>query len=405
MAYNRRLLYTKTVPSWDTPSGDLGAVIQNGNPITSIQLSASNDPASEMEYTVTSGSLPTGLTLSLSGEISGTLTGYSSSETVNFSITATDAEGESLERSFFLNVLPEYQIDYLVIAGGGSGGNDHGGGGGAGGYRTSYGTSGANSTPESSITTISGQNIYTITVGSGGASAPAVRAGEAPRGHNGTDSSIGSLITSIGGGGAGGSNQSPYNSGLNGGSGGGSSGYGDTPHPAGSGTANQGFDGGIGTNNSPYQGGGGGGAGAPGYNSNYYFSSTTGIYPDGGDGLASTITGTTVTRAGGGGGGISYVGDGRFGDGGAGGGGRGANSVSAGVSGVTNTGSGGGGAVRYTNDAGGGVSGPTGAGGSGVVILRMPTSNYSGTTTGSPSVTTDGADTILTYTGSGTYTA
>jgi hypothetical protein len=47
----------------------------------------------------------------------------------------------------------------------------------------------------------------------------------------------------------------------------------------------------------------------------------------------------------------------------------------------------------------------TGNGGSGVVILRMPTSNYSGTTTGSPTVTTSGSDTILKFTGSGSYTA
>jgi hypothetical protein len=35
----------------------------------------------------------------------------------------------------------------------------------------------------------------------------------------------------------------------------------------------------------------------------------------------------------------------------------------------------------------------------------MTTSNYTGTTTGSPTVTTDGTDTILTFTQSGTYTA
>jgi len=46
-----------------------------------------------------------------------------------------------------------------------------------------------------------------------------------------------------------------------------------------------------------------------------------------------------------------------------------------------------------------------GSGGSGVVILRMPTANYSNTTTGSSTVTTDGTDTILTYNSSGTYTA
>jgi hypothetical protein len=37
--------------------------------------------------------------------------------------------------------------------------------------------------------------------------------------------------------------------------------------------------------------------------------------------------------------------------------------------------------------------------------LSLPTSNYSGTTTGSPTVTTNGSYTVLTYTSSGSYTA
>ena len=44
------------------------------------------------------------------------------------------------------------------------------------------------------------------------------------------------------------------------------------------------------------------------------------------------------------------------------------------------------------------------SGGSGIIILRMATSDYSGTTTGSPTVTTISSDTILTFTGTGTYT-
>jgi hypothetical protein len=40
-----------------------------------------------------------------------------------------------------------------------------------------------------------------------------------------------------------------------------------------------------------------------------------------------------------------------------------------------------------------------------VVILSIPTSSYTGTTTGSPTVTTSGANTILTFTSSGSYTA
>jgi hypothetical protein len=39
------------------------------------------------------------------------------------------------------------------------------------------------------------------------------------------------------------------------------------------------------------------------------------------------------------------------------------------------------------------------------VVLRMATSNYTGTTSGSPSVTTSGSDTVLTFNGSGSYTS
>ena len=62
--------------------------------------------------------------------------------------------------------------------------------------------------------------------------------------------------------------------------------------------------------------------------------------------------------------------------------------------GTVNTGGGGGGSVAST-----------GAGGSGVVIISVPTALYSGTTTGSPTVTTSGSDTIIKFTSSGSYTA
>jgi hypothetical protein len=69
------------------------------------------------------------------------------------------------------------------------------------------------------------------------------------------------------------------------------------------------------------------------------------------------------------------------------------------VAGTVNTGGGG----------GGGSASPGGngaAGGKGVVILSMPDANYSGTTTGSPTVATGvSGKTVLTFTGSGSYTA
>jgi hypothetical protein len=82
-----------------------------------------------------------------------------------------------------------------------------------------------------------------------------------------------------------------------------------------------------------------------------------------------------------------------------GGGAGGATGGGAGGAGSVNTGGGGGG-------GGGNDTGAGGAGGKGVVILRMPDARYSGTTTGSPTVTTGvgGTDTVLVFNDSGSYT-
>ena len=57
------------------------------------------------------------------------------------------------------------------------------------------------------------------------------------------------------------------------------------------------------------------------------------------------------------------------------------------------------------NGTGGGkTGGPGGAGGTGIVILSVPTADYSGLTTGNPTITTSGSNTILQYTSTGTYT-
>jgi hypothetical protein len=251
-----------------------------------------------------------------------------------------------------------YSVDFLVIAGGGSGGYSTGSGGGAGGYRNSYltETSGGGGSSETSLSFNTG-TVYTITVGAGGAAVST-----AGRGNNGTDSSISgtgiTTITSTGGGAGGGSGLS----GNSGGSGGGG---------GGSGTANQGFNG-------HSSAGGGGGAGEAG---------NTDATHEGGDGLSSSITGSSTARGGGGAGDTNTAADG-------GGGGNGSGPGTA-ESGVANTGGGG---ARWN---GGGNSG---AGGSGVVILRMPTANYSGTTTGSPTVTTDGSDKVIVFNSSGSIT-
>jgi hypothetical protein len=285
-----------------------------------------------------------------------------------------------------------HTLYYLVIAGGGGGGGSSsglatGGGGGAGGYLSSWNneSSGGGAPAESPITGAPG-DVYTITVGAGGAGAIGSNAGS-----NGANSSIArtgiTTITAVGGG-YGGSSSGV--SGASGGSGGGGQPYNGTA--VGSGTANQGYDGGNGYGSGgDYSGGGGGGAGAVGASAS---SGTGGA--NGGVGVASTITGTSVYRAGGGGGGDWAGPDG--GTGGNGGGGDGNQTAgSNGTNGTPNTGGGGGGGGATSSYTANG-----GDGGSGVVIIRSSTQAAS--TTGSPVETTDGSDYIYQFNADGTIT-
>lgn len=292
--------------------------------------------------------------------------------------------------------LTSYDVDFLVIAGGGGSGHNSGGfpagAGGAGGYRNSFNseTSGGGGSSESSLN-LDVATTYTITVGAGGAGS---ESGDGAQGTNSSLSGTGiTTITSTGGGygGYGGfpsGNGSPGGVGGSGGSGGTSAGSSPGSNQASvAGTSNQGFASGSSnawSSDAALNSGGGGGAGAVGANG----VSNAGA---GGAGVASSITGSSVTRGGGGGGG-SY--NQSAGAGGSGGGGAGKVQVGDGSHGVAGT-----------ANTGGGAGSPSATGGSGVVILRMATSRYSGTTTGSPTVSTSGSDTILTFTGSGSYTA
>jgi len=252
-----------------------------------------------------------------------------------------------------------YNIDYLVIAGGGGGGHDKAGGGGAGGLRNSFSseTSGGGGSSEAGFTSVSAGTVFTVTVGGGGAGSTNAFA----EGTNGSASSVsasGFTTVSSTGGGGGGSNNSPP--GRDGGSGGG--GAENTSGSGGNGTANQGYAGAPGVQGSSTAGGGGGAGSVGNTNRN------------GGSGLSSSITGSAVTYANGGNGELTI----------------------GGSTPTANLGIGGDGGYGNQNGDNGG---------SGVVILRVPTANYSGTTTGSPTVTTDGTDTIMKFTGSGSYTS
>ena len=114
---------------------------------------------------------------------------------------------------------------------------------------------------------------------------------------------------------------------------------------------------------------------------------------NGGDGTANSITGSSVAYAGGGGG--AHETGGSTQGTGISGGGNGAKDGNGG-NGTDGLGSGGGGSHNSTG----------GNGGDGVVIISVPDANYSGTTTGNPTVNTNvSGNTIIKFTGSGSYTA
>ncbi len=327
---------------------------------------------------------------------------------------------------------PVTGIHFLLVAGGGASGRrgqSMNAGGGGGGLRTSWaGGSGGGGASESTLTFNVG-SVYTCTVGAGGPggqnSAP-----NSCQDANGGDSSISSdngvfvTVTSLGGG-----------AGLN-------TGDAALDAPPAVGTCGPaGNDGGTGGHmRSGTPGAGTPGQGYPANPSSGWYSgyasyggssaSAQATTKNGADGKQVNIDNNNYYWSGGGGGsghGTQGGGAGPGGQGGGGGGGQhvpygkgsgGGNAINAGAPGYyspptypntgpwegaggANSGGGAGGINAYGfATPGGGVPG-----GSGVVILRMPTAIYTGTVTGAPTVTTVGSDTVITFLGTGTYTA
>lgn len=224
----------------------------------------------------------------------------------------------------FVVLESSLDIDYLIVGGGGgSATTDSGGGGGGGVLMGSMNIS---------------RGEFPVIVGAGGrsnASRP-----QYDLGTKGGDSSFVSM-TAFGGGCGTYYTVQPSSGATGGGVAHNCCGLFRAP-----GIAGQGYRGGLGTWLYGY--GGGGGAGGEGQNGT---SLKTG---DGGIGVASSITGSSVYYGGGGAGGNNGYG----------------NSVTTGVGGL---GGGGNRGVRGTDGLGGGAGGNSGIGGSGVVIVRYRT--------------------------------
>jgi hypothetical protein len=236
---------------------------------------------------------------------------------------------------------------------------------------------------------------YTVTVGAGGIGGAATGGSGtsgASDGGNGNSSVFNAITASGGGGGGAGDSRN----GLSGASGGGGAGRfastGGAASPAGQGNAGGSASGTA----SNYFGGGGGGSSSAGTTG----ANQTSNFTSGGNGTASSISGTSVTYAGGGGGSSYGIGVAVVGLGGSGGGGAGGYSsdsgLGTGTAGTANLGGGGGGGA---NGPGGGNS-AGGSGGSGVVIISYPAPQQFG----GGVVTTSGSNVIHTFNTSGTLT-
>ena len=379
-------------PVFATASGSLGS-IRGGDVIptggTLLSAAATDPDGDTITYSVSSGSLPPGLSLNTStGAISGTPTTPGSDTTSTFTVTAaTTSQSQSRQFSITVRVpvitsftstgsfnysVPSgiTSVQVLVLAGGGAG-NNIGGGGGGGGVVIH------NSFPVTPGGTVPGS------VGAGAPQPGSGNHGTPTQGNRGSDSTFGTLTAKGGGGTRSWSAQAgPASPEGPGGSGGGGCGQDQgglgiqpsTPNP---GATNYGFPGAAGGNYPPggnngttgagtHSGGGGGGAGAAGGHPSQSGPGNTSTNQQagrkGGDGVLSTISGSSVYY-GGGGAGSSHAGGYNIGNVPGGAGNEPAGTVGqGGGAGVTNRGGGGGGG-HYPEHNGA-------AGGPGIVIVK-----------------------------------
>ena len=365
------------VPAFNESAGSLGTLYHMARTGISIDAGATDPDGDTITYSISAGSIPSGLSFNTStGAITGTASAVGSDTTSTFTVSAATASDTST-RQFTIEVkapiIASYTstgsgtftvptglaaLDVLVVAGGGGSGVDNGGGGGAGGliYRPAFPV-----TPGGSIS-------YTVGDGGGPSSGP-YSVTPAVAQQDGQDSVFGTLTAK--GGGTGASWGSPNGRGYAGGSSGGSARWqGTTPsgtypgvsesatqpsQPGDSGTYGFGNPGGGVQSNYPQNsiGGGGGGAGAAGA----VGTNSPWAAGPGGAGKQYAISGSQVYYAAGGGGGSQ------------------SGTLGQGVNGGSNTATGihgaPGDANRGAGASGGTGGGPenTGKGGSGIVIV------------------------------------
>ncbi len=95
-------------PTWTTSSGTIATVVEGES--VSVTVAATDGSETVNTFAIVSGSLPSGLSLNTtSGAITGTAPAVSSDTTSNFTIRATDDEGQTADRAFAI-VVQNYAI-------------------------------------------------------------------------------------------------------------------------------------------------------------------------------------------------------------------------------------------------------------------------------------------------------
>ena len=304
--------------SWSTAGGSLGSV-EEGSAFSST-LSATTTTAGTISYSVTTGSLPGGLSLNGStGAITGTASAVGADTDSDFTVTASDTFGNSATRDFTITVtnIPARTVTLTVYGaqGGSNGGNDPGG---QGGTVTWTGEIEVGTSLTLYVASAGGNSNNSVRGGGGGGGASAVL--------------IGSDVLAIGGGGGGAGADGDGGDATGGGAGGA-----DTGATGGNSTHAGSANGGTGGTQSAV---GTGGTGSRGTGNN-------GSGRNGGDG-SGAVNGTFPRGWGYGNGGLGalFNGDGGSGAGGGGyfGGGSGGRDAS---------GAGGGGGSNYRRTSGG----------------------------------------------------
>ena len=360
-----------TAPTFSVASGSLGTLANSDRASSNLtSVTATDADGDTITFSKISGTLPTGITFNSDGTFSGTANAETSNTTYTFTIRAT-ANSKTSDRQYTITV------EAPVATGGTENSYTHNGVNYISHTFLSSGTFTLNNTTALDFMIVAGGGAGGIDgegdAGGGGAGGVIVLTNQSTSansysitvGNGGTANTTSSSSTdgqdssafsntAIGGGTGGTADSGGQFAGRNGGSGGGGGGESNTTAGGALSSGTQGNAGGTGDNTPGSSRAGGGGGGAGASGGN----ASPGNGGEGGIGIQNNFrTGSNIYYAGGGGGGSKTNGR----NGGSGGGGKGSDSTAANqTSGTANTGGGGGGGTNGTNSNGG----------SGIVVIR-----------------------------------